>query len=60
LENGIKISCEDSKCSQGIAFVHSGLFQEYHVKEDCICIRINLTVLVVSLSENYYKKIEYI
>ena len=48
LENGIKISCEDSKCTQGIAFVPSDMFQEYYVKEDCTCIRINLTVLVVS------------
>ncbi len=48
LESGLKISCEDSKCTQGIAFVHSGLFQEYKVKEDCVCIRISLSVLLVS------------
>lgn len=50
LENGLKISCEDSKCTQGIAFVHTGLFQEYSVKEDCVCIRINLTVLIECLN----------
>ena len=44
LENGLKVSCEDAKCTQGIAFVHSNLFQEYSVKEECVCIKINLSV----------------
>lgn len=50
LENGFKISCEDAKCTQGIAFVHSSLFQEYSVKEECVCIRINLSILIECLN----------
>lgn len=50
LENGLKISCEDAKCTQGIAFVHSDLFQEYSVKEECVCIRVNLTILIECLN----------
>ncbi|CAF1115424.1 unnamed protein product, partial [Brachionus calyciflorus] len=50
LDSGLKISCEDAKCTQGIAFVHTDLFQEYSVKEDCVCIKINLTVLIECLN----------
>jgi cell cycle checkpoint protein len=50
LENGLKISCEDAKCTQGIAFVHSDLFQEYSVKQDCVCIKINLSILIECLN----------
>jgi cell cycle checkpoint protein len=50
LENGFKISCEDAKCTQGIAFVHTDLFQEYSIKEECIFIKINLTILIECLN----------
>jgi cell cycle checkpoint protein len=50
LESGFKISCEDAKCTQGIAFVHSELFQEYSVKEECVCIKINLSILIECLN----------
>lgn len=50
LENGFKISCEDAKATQGIAFVHSDLFQEYSVKEECVCIKINLSILIECLN----------
>lgn len=50
LENGFKISCEDAKCTQGIAFVHSDLFQEYTIKGECICIKINLSILIECLN----------
>lgn len=50
LENGLKISCEDAKCTQGVAFVHADLFQDYSVKEDCILIKINLAILIECLN----------
>jgi hypothetical protein len=50
LENGFKISCEDAKCTQGIAFVHTDLFQEYSIKEECIFIKINLSILIECLN----------
>ena len=50
METGFKISCEDAKCTQGIAFVHAPLFQEYSVKEECVCIKINLTILIECLN----------
>lgn len=50
LESGFKISCEDAKCTQGIAFVHSELFQEYSIKEECVCIKINLSIMIECLN----------
>lgn len=50
LESGFKISCEDAKCTQGIAFVHTNLFQKYSVKEECVCIKINLSILIECLN----------
>jgi cell cycle checkpoint protein len=49
-EDGFKISCEDAKCTQGVAFVHCELFQEYSVKEDCVCVKINLAQLIECLN----------
>lgn len=50
LETGLKISCEDAKCTQGVAFIHSDLFQEYSIKEDCVLLKINLTILIECLN----------
>ena len=50
IDTGFKISCEDAKCTQGIAFIHADLFQEYSVKEDSVCIKINLSILIECLN----------
>ena len=50
LEDGFKISCEDAKCTQGTAFVHKELFQEFIVKEECVSIKIKLSILIECLN----------
>lgn len=47
-DNGVKITVEDSKCLQGIAYIPKIIFQEYNLAEDVI-FKINLTVLVECL-----------
>ena len=47
-ENGLKVTVEDAKCVQANAFLQTGLFQEFKIKEDHVTFKINLTVLLVS------------
>ena len=46
-ENGLKVTVEDAKCVQANAFMQTGLFQEYTLKEEQTTFKVNITVLLV-------------
>uniref|UniRef100_A0A1B6GZS0 Cell cycle checkpoint protein RAD1 n=1 Tax=Cuerna arida TaxID=1464854 RepID=A0A1B6GZS0_9HEMI len=49
-ENGLKIVVEDAKCVQVSAFIGADLFQEFHVADEQVAFKIDLTVLLDCLS----------
>ena len=48
-ENGLKVTVEDAKCLQANAFIQSGLFQEFILRQEQTTFKICLTVLLVSI-----------
>ncbi|XP_038059027.1 cell cycle checkpoint protein RAD1-like [Patiria miniata] len=49
-ENGLKVTVEDSKSVQANAFIQSGIFQEYVIKEQSATFMVNLTILLECLT----------
>ncbi|KAI8783251.1 cell cycle checkpoint protein RAD1 [Biomphalaria glabrata] len=47
---GLKVTVEDAKCVQANAFIQESIFHHYHIKEDQLAFKINLTVLLECLT----------
>ncbi|KAL1139900.1 hypothetical protein AAG570_006877 [Ranatra chinensis] len=47
--NGLKVVVEESKCQQAGAFMGSDVFEEYELREELVCLRVDLNVFVECL-----------